>query len=103
MRARIKPSAITTKTQRRAIQENVRDELQRQQKDNTRRLFKLMCVSLHEEFGFGHDRCVRLLERINTLSAEHQHDEAFWYHIDTVIHNQIGLDFANENYDEFDR
>ena len=102
MRARMKPANILSKDQKTAIHEYAKEAFTKQAQDNVRRLFKLMCLSLHEEFGFGKDRCTRLIGRINDLAEEHEHDEVYWHHVDSVM-KDIGVDFAKENYDEVDR
>ena len=102
MRARMRPADILSKDQKDAIRQYTKEELTRQAQGNVRRLFKLMCLSLHEEFGFGRDRCNRLIQRINDLAAEHETDEVYWTHVDRVM-EEIGVEFIAENYDEVDR
>ena len=98
MRARLKPSAIVSKSQKAAFKEYQ----QKQNEGNMRRTFKLMCLALHEEFGFGHDRCLRLIGRINELANEHETDEVYWTHVDRVM-DQMGMAFAKEDYEIVDR
>ena len=100
MKARV-PMQFTNK-QKAAIRENVAQELRRQQQDNIRRVFKLLCASLHEEYGFGKVRCMRIIGRINKTAAEHEQDEVYWHHIDTLM-EQLGIAFERENYDVVDR
>lgn len=102
MRARLKPTAITSKAQKQALREYAREELARQQEETMRRFFKIMCVSLHEEFQFGRDRLARLLERMTAIIDERMNDEAYWYHVDTVLH-QLGIEYQDENYNELDK
>lgn len=102
MQARIRPADRLSKEQRAAMQAYARAEFVKQAQDNVRRLFKLMCLSLHEEFGFGKDRCTRLIGRINALAAEHERDEVYWQHVDSVMRG-LGVDFIAENYEEVDR
>ena len=100
MKARI-PMQFTNK-QKSAIRESVAQELRRQQQDNIRRVFKLLCASLHEEYGFGKIRCMRIIDRINKTAAEHEQDEVYWHHIDTLM-EQLGIAFERENYEIVDR
>lgn len=100
MKARI-PMQFTNK-QKAAIREQVAEELKRQAQGNTRRIFKLLCASLHEEYGFGKVRLMRIIDRINKVAAEHETDEVYWTHIDMLM-KQIGIAFATENYDEIER
>lgn len=95
MRARLKPSAVTTKQQKKAINQVLQHELERQQKMVMRRFFKIMCVSLNEDFGFGKDRLMRLISRISDVSAEHANDEIYWVHVDRRM-EQLGLEFSKE-------
>lgn len=99
MRARIKPTAMISKAQRKAVDEVLRSEMERQQKLVMRRFFKLMCVSLNDDFGFGKERLMRLIERISEVSAEHANDEVYWTHIDRRI-EQLGLAFSKEDEKE---
>ena len=102
MIARYKASGITSKEQKEAIRSLVAEELKKQQEDSTRRLLKLVCISLHKEFGFGKDRLKRLGTTVNRLTAEHESDEAYWAHVDKAL-QQIGITFAREDYEVMDR
>ena len=102
MRARIRPADILSKDQKAAIKDYAKEQFEKQAQDNMRRTFKLMCLSLHDEFGFGNSRCLRLVRRINELAEEHENDEVFWQHVDSVM-QEIGVEFAVENYEEMDR
>ena len=102
MKARYKASGITSKQQKEAIRNLVADELKRQRETGTRRMFKLICLSLNKEFGFGKDRLRRLGAMVNRLTAEHENDEIYWTHVDGAL-EQIGLKFENEEYDITDR
>lgn len=100
MKARI-PMQFTNK-QKAAIREGVAAELRKQGQDNIRRVFKLLCASLHEEYGFGKIRCMRIIDRINKTAAEHEQDEVYWHHIDTLM-EQLGIAFEREDYEKVDR
>lgn len=73
MKAHI-PTRISNK-QMAAIRKEVAKELERQERSNIRRVFKLLCAALHEEYGFGKIRCSRILQRVSNLAAEHENDE----------------------------
>lgn len=98
MKARL-PISNKMKSQ---VRQEVAKEYERQGQAFARRMFKLMCVSLNEEFGFGKDRLNRLMKKINDLSAEHENDEVYWTHIDRVM-QELGVEFIAENYEEVDR
>ena len=102
MRARMKPADILSKDQKTAIREYAKEQFTKQAKGSVRRVFKLLCLSLHEEFGFGKERCTRLIQRINALAEEHEQDEVYWTHVDSVMQD-IGVEFEPENYAEMDR
>lgn len=90
------------KKQKAAIRESVAEELRRQEQGSVRRIYKLLCASLHEEYGFGKVRCMRIIERISKTAAEHEQDEVYWHHIDTLM-EQMGIPFEREDYEQVDR
>lgn len=97
MKARMK---LNNKIQKK-IKEEVRAEYDRQGQDLTRRHIKLMCVALNEQFGFGKNRLMKLIQAYGDLGEERKEDEVFWSHIDRYI-EQIGLDFPKEDYEIMD-
>ncbi len=97
MRARIKPVYTVSKKQKEAVQEYIKKEMQVQEFGSIRRVFKLFCVALHDEYGFGKGRLSNVLGKVNTVCEEKKDDPVFWTHVDRVI-EQIGLDFTKENY-----
>lgn len=101
MRARLKANGITNKAQKRAVRELVAEEHRKQSEGNVRRTVKLLCVALHEEFGFGAIRCGRLVARVNALAEERKTDPVYWAHVDRVM-AQMGLKFENEDYNAVD-
>lgn len=98
MKARIKPTYSVTKKQKETVKEYIKEELRVQQIGSTRRVFKLFCVALHDEYGFGKGRLAILLSKISTVCDEKKNDPVFWSHMDKVI-EQIGLDFPKEDYE----
>ena len=102
MTAHIKPADKLTKKQKEAINEYTAEEIKRQGADVMRRLFKLVCASLNEQFGFGAERCSRLIKEVSDLAEKHPKDEVFWAHVDQVM-EQMGMEFIPENYEEMDR
>ncbi len=96
MRARLKPSAITTRAQKKAISDVLEAETERRYKLVMRRFFKLMCITYNDEFGHGKRRLMRAINRISTLAAEHANDEVYWTHVDRRI-EQLGLEFSKED------
>lgn len=100
MKAHI-PNRLTNK-QKKAIREEMANEHRRLGQGTVRRIYKLICAALHEEYGFGKVRCWRLIDRINKTAAAHEHDEVYWHHIDTLM-EQLGLAFEKEDYELMDR
>lgn len=96
MKARIPAAAQLSNRQRACLREAAANELQRQEQLRMRRFFKLMCVALHEVYGFGHDRLRNVISAISYLAAEHDHDEVFWEHIDKVVIRELGMEFEKE-------
>ena len=88
MKARIPGRRALLKPDKQAV----RDYVDQHQKDVTRRLLKLACVSLNLEFGFGKDRLGRFLMKMNGLMG----DELLWWHIDKLLIDQVGLEFDRE-------
>ena len=91
------------KKQKARIREEVAAEYKRQGDDISRRIFKLFCVALNRRCGFGKERINRLLDFVNQLGVDREHDEVFWYHIDKIVIDQMGVEFERENYEVMDR
>lgn len=87
------------------FQERIRNEVAQhfeiESGNHTRRLFKLFCVALHQEFGFSKDRLSRTIAKVEEISSKREHDEVFWAHIDRYC-KSIGLDFPDEDYERMD-
>ena len=88
MKARIPGSRALLKPDKKAV----RDYVDQHQKDVTRRLLKLACVTLHLHFGFGKERLGRFLMQMNGLMG----DDLLWWHVDKLLIDQIGLEFDRE-------
>ena len=88
MKARIPGSRALLKPDKKAV----RDYVDQHQKDVTRRLLKLACVTLHLHFGFGKERLGRFLMQMNGLMG----DELLWWHVDKLLIDQVGLEFERE-------
>lgn len=77
--------------------ENVAHWLKENEADLTRRVLKIVCVSLNEQFGFGADRLSRLVKEVNQTTAEWEVNPCFWTTVDRRL-NQIGIPFVEEDY-----
>jgi hypothetical protein len=67
----------------------------------TRRVLKLVCIALNDNFGFGKYRLSELVEAVSQTSAESNDNPVFWANVDKRI-EQIGLPFEPENYKELE-
>lgn len=83
------------------IRAEVSEEFTRQSNAMTKRVFKLFCVALHQEFGFSKDRLNRTIARVEKIGSEREWDEVFWSHIDKYVAS-LGLDFLPEDYERMD-
>lgn len=90
-----------SKSFRKEIRAEVAGHFKEQSNAMTRRVFKLFCVSLHQEFGFGKDRLNRLIAKVEDIGAEREQDEVFWGHVDKYC-KVLGLDFPDEDYERMD-
>lgn len=82
--------------------ERVAEYYEKQGEEITRRNFKLFCLALHNDFGFGGQRLARLIMAVSKLIEKSKTDEVFWYHTDKEL-KQVGLDFPNEDYEVMDK
>ena len=103
MKARIPNSAKFSKKQQEAINKLIKEQYEKEAQDIIRRVYKLLCVTMNEEHGHGKTRCLRTIDKIARLSEEHKHDEVFWYHVDKVVIEQMGIPFECEDYERMER
>ena len=91
------------KEMRERVYQFARDEIERQQKTATLRLYKICILALALEFGFGKGRALKFVRKVNELVLQADTDEAFSYHLDKRVIDQMGLDFEREDYERWDR
>ena len=100
MRSRVPISSRLSNKQIAAVQKISREladeALQRGQKNLMRRWFKLMCIALHNTYGFSTGRLAVVIQEIDKLSAQAKKDEIFWDHVDRVVINDLKMDFDRE-------
>lgn len=99
MKARL---PISSKHKKR-IRQEVDNYYQQAGNDMTRRVFKLFCLALNEEFGFGKKRLSRLIAKVSEWSLKSAEDEVFWSHLDRLLIDRMGIDFERENYEVMDK
>jgi hypothetical protein len=66
--------------------------------DLTRRIFKTIVFALHKDFGFGRDRCAKVLKSMTEIIEHSDTDEVFWEHIDRVVIDKLKLEFDRRDY-----
>lgn len=96
MKARVPAVSRLSNKQKACIREAAAMELQKQEEHRMRRMFKLMCISLHETYGFGHDRLYNVISSMDRLATEHDRDEVFWDHVDRVVIDELKMEFEKE-------
>ncbi len=100
MKARIKPKDIFSKQTRKAVDEYVREEVERAKRDELYRFLKVFFVTLNKEYKFGHDRLFKLLKEAEQLMLDNQGNEILWDKIDELLIDRLGLPFEREDYEE---
>lgn len=91
----MKARLAVTKEVKSSVRKHVEEELDRQEKQRTRRFYKLLCAALNRQFGFGNSRLTRTISEISSLAVQHD-DEIFWEHVDRLVTDQIGIPFDRE-------
>lgn len=67
------------------------------ERDNvTRRIFKVLCVALHEEFGFGKGRLARTIGIMTDMLEQSHDDEVFWEHVDREVIDYLDIQFERD-------
>lgn len=94
MKCKLTPTV--TPRQREAISKIAREKAMEETADIVRRVYKIVCLSLNKQFGFGAVRLARLLAETQAVSGQVDADEELWTHIDARLH-QMGLDFEAED------
>lgn len=102
MKARISLPGRISKRQQEVLKEFCDEKFQKDSRDYTRRILKIACIALNEQFGFGVERCQRFLSEVTSISNEHMDDEVFWTHADRRI-EQMGIPFEREDYSKTDK
>lgn len=77
--------------------QNEYKKVAQQERDNvTRRIFKVLCVALHQEFGFGKGRLAKTIGTMTELLEQSRDDEVFWEHIDREVIDYLGIPFERD-------
>ena len=100
MKAHIGVSIMTKKQYKEAVKVG-NEAFRKAGEEHTRRILKIACIALNEQFGFGAKRCGQFLEEVTSISDKHMDDEAFWIHADERL-GQIGLPFIHEDYERME-
>ena len=65
----------------------------------TRRMFKVLAVSLNRTHGFGGKRILRVIDDMTELLEKHENDPVFWTHLDRRVIDELGVPLDRENYE----
>ena len=88
------------KDQQKVVRQTVREEFQKQGHEMARRYFKLFCVALNRDYGFGRERLKKVIGEIEKTSSQSFDDPIFWTHIDKVCIDELKMPFEREDYAE---
>ena len=99
MKARIPMSNKARKSLEQEARLVCAKEIEKQQKDFTRKIFKIICRVLNEQHGFGKKRCLTLIGYITALLESSHTDEVFWEHLDRYVIDYMGIPFERDYSD----
>ncbi len=106
MKARIPPGNRIPKRQKQWVDQYAKEQAEWEQKkqssDYINRLLKLVFVTLHQEFRFGKKRLVSFHDRFYQMLMESARDELYWWHVDQIVIDQLGMEFAREDFGRFE-
>lgn len=70
--------------------------------DEINRIFKLCCLCLNEQFGFGEKRLKKFCYRLSQMSVEVYEKPEQWYYIDEYLLGHYHMDdvFKREDLEE---
>lgn len=70
--------------------------------DEINRIFKLCCLCLNEQFGFGEKRLKKFCYRLSQMSVEVYEKPEQWYYIDEYLLDHYHMDdvFKREDLEE---
>lgn len=71
-----------------------KEVVDRYEQDCMRRFFKIACLTLNKEFGFGKSKLTRFIIDAGEKSSEK--DEIFWWHLDQLLIDKMGIPFERE-------
>ena len=102
MKSIIKLSDRLSNKQKADIEAYAKQVARSESEANLRRIMKIVCIALHEKFGFGRDRLTVMLKEVGDISETRKDDEVFWYHVDREM-KALKLDFEPEDYERMDK
>lgn len=88
-----------SKAQQKEIDKYAREIVSKEEAAYMRRVIKVICYALHNDFGWGVGRLVRLINAANDTMGKMQSNDTIWDSIDHEL-EYLGLEFEDENYDE---
>lgn len=102
MNARIRLFDRMSNKQKADIEAYAKKVARSESEANLRRILKIVCIALHEKFGFGRDRLMTVINEVGIISETRKDDEVFWYHVDREM-KALKLDFDPEDYERMDK
>lgn len=103
MKAKILPGQLMSKQVKDNYQRYVNRLAETQNKTNVNRLLKIAFVALYQELGLDKDSLLKFHCAFQNLLAEAAKDELYWWHIDQVVCDEIGIAFQKESLESYDR
>lgn len=82
------PARYTEADLRRAVADGVKAAA----KHNVGMTFSAMCLSLHQRYGFGHDRCLRVLNDIRDMDFA----TLSYHELTARVEAELGIDLTEE-------
>lgn len=88
-----------SKAQQKEINDFVSKQIAEEEAAYMRRVLKVICYVLYNDFGFGIKRLAKVINSANDTMADMKNHEVIWDSIDRKLRD-IGLEFENEDYEE---
>lgn len=86
------------KAQREEINKYVDGQIDKERADYIRRILKIVSYALHIKYGYKGETIKKLINFCN--DEMEKADEAYWFNLDRLLSEHIGIVFENEDYNE---
>lgn len=81
------------------IMEEVKEKSSREQNRAILRTFKIACLILHQDFGFGGKRLEKFVDLMNEAGRKAAQRPEIWFHVDEQL-KALGFEFDPEDLEE---